>query len=306
MARQSIGIGTNVNDGTGDDLRTAMDKVNDNFEELYLRTGSDSITTINFSDNSIIVADDLVLDTQDAGSVLVEAPLIVNGNLTLDGYRIGIGTTTPAYDLDVDGNIRVTGTSILGDDVNVDTITLNAKFVNSILPNTDSAYDLGSGTRQWQNIYLSGALTAATVTTSGNVNVGNLNISSSQIVNEVVGEDISISPTGSGALIVNANTTVSGSLGVDSFRSGYTRASLVDDGILASPLKSIYSYDPDAAGWTLTLPDPTNEGGLISVFTNRSGTYTYDILDYDSSVLATVATSGSKIIFSDGIAWFAI
>jgi hypothetical protein len=35
MAKQTIGIGSVANDGTGDPLRTAMDKVNDNFTELY-------------------------------------------------------------------------------------------------------------------------------------------------------------------------------------------------------------------------------------------------------------------------------
>ena len=35
MAQQVIGIGTNANDGTGDTLRAAMDKINDNFDELY-------------------------------------------------------------------------------------------------------------------------------------------------------------------------------------------------------------------------------------------------------------------------------
>jgi len=36
MARQAIGIGTTANDGTGDPLRTAFDKANDNFLELYM------------------------------------------------------------------------------------------------------------------------------------------------------------------------------------------------------------------------------------------------------------------------------
>jgi len=33
--KQTINIGTAANDGTGDALRTAMDKVNDNFNEVY-------------------------------------------------------------------------------------------------------------------------------------------------------------------------------------------------------------------------------------------------------------------------------
>ena len=35
MAQQNINIGTNANDGTGDPLRTAFNKINANFSELY-------------------------------------------------------------------------------------------------------------------------------------------------------------------------------------------------------------------------------------------------------------------------------
>ncbi len=44
MARQIIGIGTTANDNTGDDLRTAGDKINDNFTELY---NFDSVGIVN-------------------------------------------------------------------------------------------------------------------------------------------------------------------------------------------------------------------------------------------------------------------
>ena len=35
MAKQTINIGTSANDGTGDPLRTAFTKINQNFTELY-------------------------------------------------------------------------------------------------------------------------------------------------------------------------------------------------------------------------------------------------------------------------------
>jgi hypothetical protein len=41
MARLNINIGTTANDRTGDPLRTAFEKVNANFIELYTRTGDD-------------------------------------------------------------------------------------------------------------------------------------------------------------------------------------------------------------------------------------------------------------------------
>ena len=43
MAIQDINIGSLANDGTGDDLRTAMQKINSNFDELDLR--NDEATT---------------------------------------------------------------------------------------------------------------------------------------------------------------------------------------------------------------------------------------------------------------------
>ena len=51
MARQNIYIGTNDNDGTGDKLRDAMRKVNENFTELY--TGTASNTNVSITSNKI-------------------------------------------------------------------------------------------------------------------------------------------------------------------------------------------------------------------------------------------------------------
>ena len=51
MAKQIIQIGASANDGTGDPLRNAFDKVNDNFNEIYFGTGSGSSIT-NFFDSN--------------------------------------------------------------------------------------------------------------------------------------------------------------------------------------------------------------------------------------------------------------
>ena len=37
MARQTIGVGSSANDGTGDPLRTALQKVNENFDNTYVQ-----------------------------------------------------------------------------------------------------------------------------------------------------------------------------------------------------------------------------------------------------------------------------
>ena len=62
MAKQTIGIGSSANDGTGDPLRTAFDKANDNFDELYsgrvvpVPTGGDETTARPTLESGAIVA----------------------------------------------------------------------------------------------------------------------------------------------------------------------------------------------------------------------------------------------------------
>ena len=53
MAKQTINIGTTANDGTGDTVRSAFDKVNDNFTELYDERlkGAYATATIDGSNN---------------------------------------------------------------------------------------------------------------------------------------------------------------------------------------------------------------------------------------------------------------
>lgn len=58
MAQQTINIGTTANDGTGDPLRTAFDKVNDNFTELYTDDAGD-VNSVNGATGVV------VLDTDD-------------------------------------------------------------------------------------------------------------------------------------------------------------------------------------------------------------------------------------------------
>ena len=47
MAKQSLSLGTNANDNTGDTLRAGGDKINDNFDEVYAALGNGTTLTVN-------------------------------------------------------------------------------------------------------------------------------------------------------------------------------------------------------------------------------------------------------------------
>jgi hypothetical protein len=86
MAKQVINIGTTANDGTGDPLRTAFDKVNDNFTELYTDDAGDV--------GSIIAGTGISVD-QATGNVTVTNS---EPNATHTGDVTGSGALTIAND----------------------------------------------------------------------------------------------------------------------------------------------------------------------------------------------------------------
>ena len=74
MARQVINIGSAPNDGTGDSIRVALDKCNDNFEELYGKGAAGN--NFDFNENTLTSTNtngDIILDPNGTGSVVVNA-----------------------------------------------------------------------------------------------------------------------------------------------------------------------------------------------------------------------------------------
>ena len=91
MAFQSINIGSAANDGTGDPLRTAFDKINDNFSEIYTELGGTSLSSLAFSGNSIIsdvTNANIDITPNGTGSV------VINSNLEVKGTTTQINATT--------------------------------------------------------------------------------------------------------------------------------------------------------------------------------------------------------------------
>lgn len=84
MARQTINIGTSANKGDGDPLRTAFDKINDNFAELY---AGNNVDPANTSASLIPDAD----GTRDLGSSTKRwGDLYVKDFVYLNGARIEV------------------------------------------------------------------------------------------------------------------------------------------------------------------------------------------------------------------------
>jgi len=137
MAKQIVNIGTSANDRTGDSLRSAFNKINENFTELYTELGINS-------------DDDLNL-----------------GSFEFTGSTL---TTTDSTAIVIDQAATITGDFTVGGD---------------IVPNVNEEHNLGSATRRFKDLYLSGSTIDLGGTTlsivDGNLQIGGVDVAAGDI-----------------------------------------------------------------------------------------------------------------------------
>lgn len=189
MAQQTINIGSNANDGTGDPLRTAFNKINANFTELYG-------------------------DSAEANDIKEDTTPQLGGDLDLNGHKITTARSNENIVLDPAG----TGTIELNANTNVTgTITATGNiFANGNINLGNSSGDQTKvvGVFEADNIQIDGT-TITTNTTNGSVsitgngtggvNIDNLTFNDNSITS-ASNADINLTPGGTGNVVAGALT----------------------------------------------------------------------------------------------------
>jgi len=91
MAKQTVNIGTTANDGTGDPLRTAFTKLNQNFDEVY---GNNFVTT------NLIAADAVDYDKL-AGEFTTASSFTAATDFDINFSTAAVFTTTSSIAMDL-------------------------------------------------------------------------------------------------------------------------------------------------------------------------------------------------------------
>ena len=122
MARQVINIGSSANDGTGDPLRTAFDKINDNFVELY--GGDNDINTLdanlnvnNFAITTGVTNGNITVTPNGTGNINL-------GSITINGSQVSSNDSTQitlADNIQTTGTVNIDGDTTLGSTLTVGT-----------------------------------------------------------------------------------------------------------------------------------------------------------------------------------------
>ena len=147
MAKQTVNIGSTANDGTGDQLRNAFDKLNQNNEEIY---GPNFVTELMLNDN-IVGADKLkVTGDGAAGQILTSNAdgtfswtTGVAGDIT--GVEAGDGLTGGGTGGNVTLNVGAgTGITVANDTVSL-AASVQSEISENTLKNTDQTVVLNQG-----------------------------------------------------------------------------------------------------------------------------------------------------------------
>jgi len=177
MAQELINIGVTADDGTGDTIRGAGIKINNNFTEVYAQP--------NFSLSQLSFDGNVISATQS------------NADIELAGNGTG---TVQISDLTIDSAINISDNDIKVNDSNAD-LLLTANGTGSVLI---SSTDMNEGTID--NTVIGGTTTAAatftTLTTSGTATVDGVVITDNTI-KSTSNADLELTGAGTGTVSFN-------------------------------------------------------------------------------------------------------
>src|SRR5210317_1957352 len=146
---------------TSPNNKVLIDTTN-NYIEFYVEVSSAPVQQLYIADGAIIPVTDSDIDL---GTTSLRFKDTYTDTVTTTG-NVSIGG-----DLTVTGSATISGNLTFGD-ADTDSINLAAEIDSDIIPNTDGTYDLGSATKEWQDLYIDGtanidSLVADTVDING-------------------------------------------------------------------------------------------------------------------------------------------
>ena len=268
MAQEVINIGVTADDGTGDTIRGAGIKINNNFTELY--ADPLATTTLGFLQNEISSTAsnaDIVLKPSGTGSVLFPAIRINDNNI--EGTRSNedlILRANGSGSLVVDG-IGISGTTITAIDSSIVNINENLNVDGTL---TAGATTLSGAVQIGSTLDVVGLTTLSTMTVSGASSfVGTTTVDNLTFNDNIIGTssnaDLNLTPGGTGVVNVS-NLTIDSSI------------NLTDNVIKVTRSNDDLTLSGNGTGSTqisnIDLDSGTIDDTVIGAATPAAGTFT--------------------------------
>ncbi len=326
MARQAINIGSSANDGTGDPLRTAFDKINDNFVELYgtdndINTLDANLDVNTFAITTGVTNGDITVTPNGTGSIKL-------GAVKFNGTTISSDDSTQitiAENIQTTGTLNVSGATTLGSTLTVGTSLALATgaTVTGILDEDDMATDSATqlATQQSIKAYVDDTVTAQDldftcddstalnidldsetlqfsggtgITTAGSGNTVTIAVDSTVTTltgSQTLTNKVLTAPTINGA-------TMTGTVTVDTI-------SMADNTITTGASNANLELDASGTGIVRIIPNTTVVGTLTTADISNSNNITTTQLDADGvrikdNKVSTFASNANLELVANG------
>lgn len=312
MARQNISVGNAPNDGTGDPLRVAFEKINNNFTDLYNNFGSSGLNFIGNVVSTSNTNDDINLVPNGSGKVKFGT----NNPVRIYNTSASVSTTTGALTIvggvGVGGNVEVGGSiyapaaafnnlegTIIGAALPEEAHFTTMDVTGDILPTAANVYNIGSALYPFGNLFVETIISASTGFLSiDNTPIGNITPSTGEfttltatnalfqnltVVNpydEIMGNLIVEYTT-----VLNGDTSIGGQLFIN--RQDISSTPVPGAGILPSTT-AIYDIGTSAAKFRdAYLSGNATVGGNITV----AGKFIGDLIGGATSAITAGSTT---------------
>jgi len=270
MAQQSLFLGSTANDGTGDTLRVAMRKVNENFDEIYASPLFNADIVI--AGNEIRANrsnDDLVFKPSGTGSITFPAIRINDNNIEGTRSNDNINLKPSGTGSVVFGSIKINGTSLSSDDssfININeglivdgTLAVSGTSTLTGATNISSTLAVPSGLTTLSTLSVTGTTNLVGTTTIDNLTFNDNTIGSSS------NADINLTPGGTGSVVIS-NLTVDSNINI------------TDNIIKTTQSDSDLVISPAGTGQVVISKADINSGAIdntvIGATTPAAGTFT--------------------------------
>ena len=291
MARQNINIGTTANDGTGDPLRTAFDKINDNFIELYGTDGDSNTLAGNLDINgwNIISSrsnEDIKILPAGTGGVIASAVRIAGTTISSDDST----QITLAENVQTTGTLNVSGAATIGGAATLSTsLTLaSGATVTSILDEDAMGSDSATALATQQSIkaYVDSQVTAQDLDFACD--------DSTALSIDLDSEALQFSG-GNGITTTGTDNTVTISVDTGTVVT-LTDSQTLTNKVLTSPTISSPTITGVTTTTSLTTNDITSNGSNANITINPQGTGTIELgattnISSSASVSGTLSTA---------------
>ena len=280
MAQQTINIGSSANDGTGDPLRTAFDKINDNFSELYGASPFGQQITISGNKISSNTTNaNLTLEASGTGAIELEGIQIRDNHI--EGTRSNEDLIiTPAGTGDVVlSALRINGTTIDSSDSSSVTIA-EALDVTGALTGTTGSFSSTLG--------VTGATTlSSTLAVTGSSTLDGVTVTDNTISANRSNDDLILNGSGTGDVLISA-LRINGTTLDSSDSTAITIAEALDvTGALTGTTVKVSSTLEVTGSSTL------NGGATVSGSTTTTSLITNTITSNGSNADLTITGSGT-------------